>query len=431
MENAINGNLRILIGQYLGESYLVIQNYINNKWQHSNSNKYRGNYFVEKKLKELLNGSVHSVRRNNKNDMIKFRISHNAHVYISDYSLIKDYPELKDLNRALIKGIIGDKVSNQVTLVRTKHKQLSKNGIMKILVSTCLSVGVLETANYLHLENQNQKFAQELNTLVNLASNQSIIETQELEKKSNKNIDIALERLKNKIIDSLEIIQINTTSDILEDESVEKVERELSETEQMIQEYADLYFMDYKTVNDIYNDNYEEIITSDNPKRAFILKVKENFYLNESIDKEPIITDLTSEEKEAYIMHMAKDIYKVEDENTLALLLAIHRLETHWGESDRCIYTNNPGGVKEGNNFLSFKTFEIGAECFVRNTLKIKDLAIIENNNETNIEYEMQKSYCGGDNTWAAEVKDMKDEILNNNELDSYLDKNNKSYIKK
>lgn len=425
MENAINGNLRILIGQYLGESYLVIQNYINNKWQHSN--KYRGNYFVEKKLKELLNGSVHSVRRNNKNDMIKFRISHNAHVYISDYSLIKDYPELKDLNRALIKGIIGDKVSNQVTLVRTKHKQLSKSGIMKILVSTCLSIGVLETANYLHLRNQNQQFAQELNTLVNLANNQSIIETQELAKKPDKNIDIALVE---QIIDGLALGQISATSVIL-DEPVEKIGSEISETEQMIQEYADLYFMSYETVNDIYNDNYEEVTTSDNPKRAFILKVKESFYLDETIDKEPIITDLTSEEKEAYIIHMAKDIYKVEDENTLALLLAIHRLETHWGESDRCIYTNNPGGVKEGNEFLSFKTFEIGAECFVRNTLKIKDLAIIENNNETNIEHEMQKSYCGGDNTWAAEVKDMKDEILNNNELDSYLNKGNKTYIKK
>lgn len=427
MENAINGNVRILIGQYLGESYLVIQNYINNKWQHSNSNKYRGNYFVEKKLKELLNGSVHSVRRNNKNDMIKFRISHNAHVYISDYSLIKDYPELKDLNRALIKGIIGDKISNQVTLVRTKHKQLSKSGIMKILVSTCLSIGVLETANYLHLRNQNQQFAQELNTLVNLANNQSIIETQELAKKPDKNIDIALVE---QIIDGLALGQISATSVII-DEPVEKIGSGISETEQMIQEYADLYFMSYETVNDIYNDNYEEVTTSDNPKRAFILKVKESFYLDETIDKEPIITDLTSEEKEAYIIHMAKDIYKVEDENTLALLLAIHRLETGWGESRRCIYDNNPGGIKEGNDFLAFKTFEVGAECFVRNTLKIKDLAVSEISDEINIEYEMQKSYCGGDNTWAAEVKDMKESILNNNELDPYLNEDNKTYIKK
>lgn len=421
MENVINGNMRVLIGQYLGESYLVIQRYINNKWQHSNNNKYRGNYFVEKKLKELLNGSVHSIRKNNKNDMIKFRISHNTHVYISDYSLIKNYPELKDLNRALIKGVIGDKVSNQVTLVRTKHKQLSENGIMKILATTCLSIGILETLGYCYLEKQNQAFNQEINTLVNLASNQSIIENQELE---TKNAD-------DQIIDALALGQIGTTS-IAVGESLEKVEVEeqLSETEQMIQEYADLYFMDYKTVSDIYNANYEEIVNSDNSKQTFIIKVKEAFYLDETIDKESIVTDLNSIEKEDYIIHMAKDIYQVHDENTLALLLAIHRLETYWGESDRCIYDNNPGGVKEGNDFLSFKTFEIGTECFVRNTLKIKHLTTSDND-ETNIEYKMQQLYCEGDNTWAIEIKDMKESILNNNELDSYLNKDNKTYIKK
>ena len=426
MENVINGNMRVLIGQYLGESYLVIQRYINNKWQHSNSNKYRGNYFVQKKLKELLNGTVHSIRRNDKNDMVKFRISHNTHVYISDYSLIKSYPELRDLNRALIKGVIGDKVSSQVTLVRTKHKQLSENGIMKILATTCLSIGILETLGYCYLENQNQAFNQELNTLANLASNQSIIETQELE---TKNVDDILD---DQIIDALALGQIGATS-IAVDESLEKVEVEeqLSETEQMIQEYADLYFMDYKTVSDIYNANYEEIVNSDNSKQTFIIKVKEAFYLDESIDKESIVTDLNSIEKEDYIIHMAKDIYQVEDENTLALLLAIHRLETGWGESRRCIYDNNPGGIKEGNDFLSFKTFEVGAECFVRNTLKIKDLAVSEISDEINIEYEMQKSYCGGDNTWAAEVKDMKESILNNNELDPYLNEGNKTYIKK
>ena len=431
MEKVINGNMRVLIGQYLGESYLVIQNYINNKWQHSNSNKYRGNYLVEKKLKELLNGSIHSIRRSNKNDMIKFRIDKSAHVYISDYSLIKNYPELKNLNRALVKGVIGDKVSTQVTLVRTKHKQLSQNGIMKIVISTCLSIGVLETLSYLHLENQNKKFNQAFNNLANLASSQSIISVQEFENQSAESIYIALEDLKNKIIDVLAIGQINTISANIPDESLEKLESEKSATEQMIQEYADMYFMNYKCVNDIYNDNYDEINNSDNPELTFILKVKDAFYLDETIDKEPIVTNLTPKEKEECIVNMAKDIYKVEDENTLALLLAIYRLETGWGESDLCIYTNNLGGLKEGNTYLSFKTFEIGAECFVRNALKIKNLAMNECSDEANLEYEMKEIYCKCENTWDIEVKEMKNSILNNNELDSYLNKDNKKYIKK
>ena len=48
--NNTNINTRILIGQELGEIYLIVQQYINDKWQHHPSSKYRGNYFVDKKM---------------------------------------------------------------------------------------------------------------------------------------------------------------------------------------------------------------------------------------------------------------------------------------------------------------------------------------------------------------------------------------------
>lgn len=408
MEDVLNGSMRILIGQYLGESYLIVQKYINNKWQHTPNNKYRGTYYVNKILKELLKKNVHSIRTNSKNDMVKFRVD-TSHVYITDYSMIKDYPELKILNKVLIRGTISEKISNQLTIVKEKHKQLTKGEIMKAIIYACLSLGLLETTNDLCLENKNV-----YNVLRDLDNNQSIVNDYVFDQK----LDIFNSQVLEK--------------QIILSEANMKIESKMSEEEQMIQEYADMYFMDYKTVNDIYHTNYDEIIGSSNPKLTFILMIKDAFYSNDSIDKEPIMTTLTSEEKETCILNIARDIYKVEDENTLALLLAIHRLETNWGESERCIYDNNPGGVKEGNDFLTFKTFEIGAESFVRNVLKIKNLIINENYDETNVEYEMQKIYCEGQNSWANEVKEIKDNILSENILESYLDSSiDKKYVKK
>lgn len=411
MEDVLNGNMRILIGQYLGEIYLIIQKYINNRWQHTSNNKYRGTYYVNKILNELLKNNVHSIRKNSKNDMVKFRIADTLCVYVTDYSMIKDYPALKNLNKVLIRGAISEKLSNQMTFVKEKYEKLTTNEIMKILLYTGLSVSILGITDDLNMSDKD-----EYNKAINLTNNQLL--DNDYASTFNQGLDVInLKKIEKQILMS--------ELDIEE-------ENKLSEEEQMIMEYADMYFMDYETVSDMYYANYDEIVDSSNPKLTFILMVKDAFYANDLIDKEPIMTTLTSEEKEKCILNIARDIYKVEDENTLALLIAIHRLETSWGESDRCLHDNNPGGVKEGNDFLTFKTFEIGAESFVRNVLKIKNLTINENNSENNIEYAMQKIYCEGQNSWANEVKEIKDDILSENVLESYLDSSSdKKYIKK
>lgn len=191
-------------------------------------------------------------------------------------------------------------------------------------------------------------------------------------------------------------------------------------TNGMIREFADIYCMNFVTVEKIYNDNRAEIEASENPKKTFIVMVK-NYFYQTSIDKTPIVSSKTREEKEAYIIHMAKDIYGIEDRELLALILAIHRLETGNSTSRRCIYDNNLGGVTDAHGFLTFKTFEIGAECFVRTVYNRVTEAYASPYYDWDlpIEYNIQEVYC--DSSWGPQINPIKVDILNSGELDKYF----------
>ncbi len=188
----------------------------------------------------------------------------------------------------------------------------------------------------------------------------------------------------------------------------------------MIAEFANIYFLDYNTVEQLYNSNKSVIDSSENPKKTFIVMVKDYFYQTD-IDKTPIVSNKTREEKEDYIIHMAKDIYGVEDKELLALILAIHRLETGNSTSRRCVYDNNLGGVTDGSGFLTFKTFEIGAECFVRTVTNRVNEAYASPYYDYSlpIEYNIQEVYC--DSSWGPQINPIKVSILNSGELDKYF----------
>lgn len=196
----------------------------------------------------------------------------------------------------------------------------------------------------------------------------------------------------------------------------------------MIYEFSNIYYLDYDTVNQLYLNNKKEIDSSENPKKTFIVMVKNLFYQTD-IDKTPIVSNKTREEKEDYIIHMAKDIYGVEDRELLALILAIHRLETGNSTSRRCIYDNNLGGVTDAHGFLTFKTFEIGAECFVRTVTNRVNEAYASPYYDWDlpIEYNIQEVYC--DSSWGPQINPIKVSILNNGELDKYF--NDKKYTLK
>lgn len=444
MEGISKFNTRILIGQELGEIYLMMQQYINNKWQYHPNHKYRGNYFVNKKIKELLKYDIQNVRKGAKNDLVKFKIAENVYVYINDYSVIKDYPELKNLNKVIMTKIICQKLSNNMILVKNKQ-QLKDSSFVRIALTSVVSLGVIGIATSLNIENEEHKISNQLDNMEQFASRSEIGIISNTQKNSY-NVDDILGDLNQ--FQKMKTIN-NLTSQAISEYKINDnfiIEMPISENDNgseitnigedsIIQRYADMYFMDYNQASKIYFDNYEEIISSDNGELIFLLKIKDAFYADSSIDKKPIITNMNSEEKEAYIINIAKDVYKIEDEEIYALLLAIHRLEADNGTSRRCIEDNNPGGLREGGSFLKFKSFEIGAECFVRNVQNIindtKNMP--DYNYDLSFEENMQTIYCDGDNDWGIQVKNIKDSILENNELEEYLETDNtknKKYVK-
>ncbi len=355
--------------------------------------------------------------------MVKFKVNKKINVYINEYSIVKDYPEIKLLDRTLKKKRLFKILSNNVNLIKNKNKQIINNDLFKLIASSTLSLGILGSISYINSKREEQQLKTQLDSVARLSSE---LDISLIKSDSNDTLYIDIQK-QIAHFQKQQVIQ-NLTKQTISERKV-KLTNQTGIDNSVIREYADMYFMNYDTVKAIYNDNYNEIINSDNSELSLLLKVKDAFYSNDSIDKTSIITNLSPEEKEAYIIKIAKEVYKVEDEDTYALLLAIYRLETGHGTSKRCVQDNNPGGVREGTEFLTFKTFEIGVECFVRNTLKVRDLALADDSNLENVVYSMQPIYCPGEIAWAIEVESIKNSILDDNELDNYLD-NNKKYIK-
>lgn len=436
--NNKNINIRILIGQELGEIYLVVQQYVNNKWQHYPSNKYCGNYLVGKKIKEILKYNIEDVRKNDRNDLLKFKITNNIYVYINEYSILKNYSELKDLNKLIIKNLVYQKISDKTVLVKKVHKNISNSGVFKLAILSSISLGCVAISSYININNQKKQVDNDLKNISSFTVNNSYdfvsnnYETDD-SNKFNEYSNImrinTINALKNKAISDHKL----NTDIFIEIPKLEETSNNNLEENNVLDKFcvklSSMYFMDYDKVNKIYLDNKDEIDSSSNFELTYLLKVKDEFYRDDSISKESIVSSMSSFEKEKCIIEIAKNIYKVDDDETYALLLAIHRLETYYGTSDKCVYDNNPGGLRENGEFLNFKTFEIGAESFVRNTLKIRRQAI-EKNGYDDIEYSMQTIYCEGENDWAYQVELLKNDILDSNQIEEYLS-DAKTYVKK
>ncbi len=425
MENIMMPNKRILIGQELGEAYLVVQKYRNNKWQHQSKDKYRGNYYVDKKVKDLLKQNIHDILKDDKKDIVKFKVDENIAVYINEYSSLKDYPELKLLDQTLTMRIICQKVAKNIALAKNLPYKIIDNRVMNMILASTLSLGIVNGVAH-NIEDKEDIIKSDTVSEDIIETTASIISTEEpidIHKLENESIEIqykisTLNDLQNKDI---------STHKINDNYSLEEYNQEILEQTPMIEEYADMYYMDTETVFNLYNSNYSNVVNNDNPEKTFLMIVKNGFYSDNSIDKTPIVSDMSSEEKEQCIINIAKNIYKIEDEQQLAIILAIHRLEADHGNSRRCVEDNNPGGVRDRNGFLIFKTFEIGAEAFVRNALKLINKTYNMHDYDYNLSFEknMQKTYCQDGSDWGEQVEGIKYNILTSGDLDNYIAKSN------
>lgn len=226
-------------------------------------------------------------------------------------------------------------------------------------------------------------------------------------------------------------------------EEKDLVQENETEEEIIIKKYADMYFIDYEVAKRFVEEELEEINEKETFELGVINCLKNHHWYDDTlnIDKTPIISEKTKEEKETIMLEFA-NIYGIYDEDTLATLIAINRWETGLGTSEVYINYNNCGGVMESGKFIRYKTFEIGAEAFVRTFLNIKN-SVLEK--ASNYEYGFNPSYTlegnmvgvynGGpaleQESWLGGVKEQKSIILESEILKDYIDDDKVKTLKK
>lgn len=242
--------------------------------------------------------------------------------------------------------------------------------------------------------------------------------------------------IQEEIIENLESYEDNNEVIIKNDIKIVdeplKVE-ELTDEEKIIDKYSKMYFMDYDILENLMSENF------DNSKsyELNVISIAQNYYWeNESIDKTSIPSNLQEEEKEQKILEFA-NIYNIQDEDTLATLIGVHRLETGYGTSKIYLESNNCGGVfkfENGKGSLArFKTIDIGAESFVRNFVYNMSLAQRGINSgdprydaNKSLAFNLNVTYCmdpigPSEMTWAEIVDQIKEEVKETDILDNYI----------
>lgn len=222
----------------------------------------------------------------------------------------------------------------------------------------------------------------------------------------------------------------------LEDEKVEEttIEEEQSTEEEIIKKYANMYFLDYSTALNEVIDKADVIENSMSFEVGVIKVLKDLFYRTDSIDKDSIPSNLTEEEKEKIILEFA-NIYGIYDEDVLATMIGAHRLETGYGTSTIYVNNHNCGGIMDNGSLAKYKTFEHGAESFVRNFINISNLVLEKAKNgvpgydiNKSLAYNLDKTYCGeeyapGQRTWEEIVTELGNQAKEEGILENFCKK--------
>ncbi|MDD2435865.1 MAG: hypothetical protein PHO63_06420, partial [Bacilli bacterium] len=223
--------------------------------------------------------------------------------------------------------------------------------------------------------------------------------------------------------------KLSTPPEVIEQEVVVeevKVDPEEEYFKTKVKEYSDMYFIDYDKALALIEENKYSIENDYTNEEVGIIRVlAEEFYNNSNINKAVEVSDISSLEREKLLLSFAI-VHGIDDIDTAATILAIHRLETGNGKSEACINKNNFGGLRaKGNNgyyVMSFKTPEIGAEAMINSFIRIQNRAMKKANYNPNrpLEQNINSIYCG-EPSWPGKVKELKNEVMNDYNLSEYV----------
>lgn len=207
----------------------------------------------------------------------------------------------------------------------------------------------------------------------------------------------------------------------------------------ILRDYCSIYGFDEDSINQVYKENRDTILNSDNPEETIMRCVYE-FYTENLYKKIPTQYNInTEDEMETFIINYA-NVLGIDDDEVLYTMLAVHELETGHGESALCLERNNLGGNIITNQttkeveFQYYPNAEVGAMDFVMDFYRIyKQTVPNELQDSTidwsrlpvteSIEYYMNPVYCtekmnSDDPEWYEIVSDIKQRLKSINRLD-------------
>ena len=186
----------------------------------------------------------------------------------------------------------------------------------------------------------------------------------------------------------------------------------------------------------LYENNVNNFKIGDTIE-AEIIDIIYSYYETNLYEKSEIeYNNHTNEEQEDCIIKYAL-INGIADTDTICTMLAVHRLESNWGDSEYCRNYNNLGGIygtNPNNNEYEIKKYpnlDVAAIDFVRVFARIKkqcqDLPTYSEQNT--LEYNMNPIYCTekmnpDDPEWYEVVADLKADIISEykNKMENQID---------
>ncbi|MDD2377614.1 MAG: hypothetical protein PHD10_04060 [Bacilli bacterium] len=391
---------RIIIGKCNNNYYYYISTFDNGKWDVTET----GNRHVEKRIERLLNVEINNIRLHQNLLIVK---TNDDLIVIDNYLQLNHDRVFKNLNKHLSNTIINNEQLTKSLVLQKRENNHKKAMVSSKILCCAILTSILIVPNH-------------ASTI--LTETKAITQVKKVEPHYS-----YTEKLQDEKVKLMQAkIKIEQEKARLEQE---KIDEEKKYFEDKVKEYSAMYYIDYNTALDLIKQNEEAIKNDYINQEVGIIRTLGEAYHNSSINKNPEVSNMSSLEREKLLFKFA-NIYEVRDIDTLATMIAVHRLETGNSKSDACIYKNNFGGLRAKNGktgsyyVMSFKTPTIGAEKMVRTFLNIKNKSLQSKHYNPNrsLEENMNPIYCG-EATWAKLVKKIKMEVINDYDLNDYLSK--------
>lgn len=371
-------------------------------------------------------------------DLVSVRLKNKYFIFV-DFSKYKDRPFFRD---AMLK-ISSQKRKQFYKQTKGKKYKLVRKKIANSVTSVV--VIALITATAIHLSSGNKVFGifnekDQKNVTSSSQSAQSEI-PEEFDESTityeNPMSEYDVEEIDDELIEDASLpdeqVEAQQDSQVIGEKTTESVEENNSQTveentDDFIAQVGKMYHMTREQALTAIETNQDIVEQQSNPELGMIRAVATVYWDKKDdwgLDQTPTVENLSKQEREQIIVDMAV-LHGMDDEETLATILAIHRLETGHGTSNLCVYQNNQGGIVSNGSFLSYPTTVAGAESFVRTVKNRRNTLMGEgtyNYNNTLAE-NIKDYYCTeempGAGPWDDEVDNIKMSILENNELSNY-----------